>query len=64
MKANGHTFRMVDIKEEATNETRSTSFTARTMEILQSQKLAHHILQESQILQGSQIFANGKFVSA
>ncbi|KAG2227354.1 hypothetical protein INT45_004309 [Circinella minor] len=61
MKANGHTFRIVDIKEEATDETRATSLTARTMEILQNQKLAHYILQNSQILQGTQIFANGKF---
>ncbi|KAI9251869.1 FAD binding domain-containing protein, partial [Phascolomyces articulosus] len=61
MKVNGHTFRIVDIKDEATNETRATSFSARTMEVLQNQKLAHYILQESQVLQGTQIFANGKF---
>ena len=62
MKANGHTFYIADIKEEATREMRAVSLTARTMEMLQNFKLAHHILQEALVLQGTQLIVNGKKV--
>ncbi|KAG2227355.1 hypothetical protein INT45_004310 [Circinella minor] len=60
MKANNHTFYIADIKEEPTYEMRAVSLTARTMETLQNFKLAHHILQEALVLQGTQLIVNGK----
>ena len=63
MAAMGHTFKIVEIRESATTETRALGVHPRTLETLQHRKLVNNMLKRACAVQGGRLFVKGELVS-
>ena len=63
MAAMGHTFKIVEIRESTTTETRALGVHPRTLEMLQHRKLVNTMLKRACAVQGTRLFVNGELVS-